>query len=279
MFSKYTVGTFIREIALVIAGIVILIPLYILVMMAFKTNQEMLTTSPVAPPTQPTFDNFVAALSGDGSRNILVGMLNSAVITVGSVLVLIAIGAIAAYTIARRPGRLGNAAYLTFVVGIILPFQLAMIPTYVALRQIGLLGTHVGMVLLYAGLLMPLTVFLYTGFARAIPRDYEEAASIDGASKLRTFLTIVFPLLAPATGTVAIMTGLIVWNDFFTPLIFLSGSKATTLPVMIYSFVGENVTQWNIVFAVVIISMIPILTFYLFAQKKFIQGFAGGMKG
>lgn len=279
MFAKYTVGTLIREICLVMVGLVILIPLYILVVMSFKTAPEALTTSPMALPTQPTLENFVTALSGEGSRNILLGMLNSFVITAGTVALLIAIGAIAAYTIARRPGRLGNAAYLTFVVGIILPFQLAMIPTYVALRQIGLLGTHVGMILLYAGLLMPLTVFLYTGFARAIPRDYEEAACIDGASKFRTFVTIVFPLLSPATGTVAILTGLIAWNDFFTPLIFLSGSDATTLPVMIYSFVGENVTQWNLVFAVVIISMIPILTFYLFAQKKFIQGFSGGMKG
>ncbi|BDZ47738.1 carbohydrate ABC transporter permease [Naasia aerilata] len=205
--------------------------------------------------------------------------MNSVIITVGSVVMLIVFGSIAAYVISRRPGRLGGAAYVSFVVGIILPFQLAIIPVYVALRVLGLLGTHIGMIILYTGLLMPLTVFLYTGFARALPRDYEEAAAIDGASKISIFLRIVFPLLSPATGTVAILTGLIVWNDFFNALIFLSGSKSTTLPVMVYSFVGENVTAWNLVFTVVIISMIPILAFYLFAQKKFIQGFAGGMKG
>lgn len=279
MFTKYTAGTFVREVILIIVGVIFLIPLYILLVTALKDTQEVITTSPMIPPLQPTLENFGTVLQGSGSRNILLGLWNSFLITVGSVLVLIAIGSIAAYTIARRPGRLGNAAYLTFVIGIILPFQLALIPTYIALRQIGLLGSHFGMIILYAGLLMPLTVFLYTGFARVIPRDYEEAASIDGASKLRIFLTIVFPLLAPATGTVAILTGLIVWNDFFTPLIFLSGSEATTLPVMIYSFVGENVTQWNLVFAVVVVSMIPILAFYLFAQKQFIQGFAGGTKG
>lgn len=279
IFSKYTPRMLVREIVLVIAGLIILIPFYMLVVTALKTPAEVASTSAMALPSSISFEGFAIAFEGQGNRNVALGFMNSAIITVGSVALLIAIGSIAAYTIARRPGRLGNAAYLTFVVGIILPFQLAMIPTYVALRSVGLLGTHFGMIAVYVGLLMPLTVFLYTGFARVIPRDYEEAASIDGASKVRTFLTIVFPLLAPATGTVAIMTSLIVWNDFFTPLIFLSGSRATTLPVMIYSFVGENVAAWNVIFSVVIISMIPILAFYLFAQKKFIQGFAGGMKG
>lgn len=279
MFNKYTPATLVREILLVLATIVILFPFYLLLVTALKTTKESAATSAITPPSNPTFENFVTVLSGEGSRNVLMGVLNSTIITVGSVVILIALGSIAAYAISRRPGRLGNAAYITFIVGIILPFQLAIIPTYVALRVLGLLGTHIGMIVLYTGLLMPLTVFLYTGFARALPRDYEEAAAIDGASRLRIFLTIVFPLLSPATGTVAILTGLIVWNDFFNALIFLSGSKSTTLPVMVYSFVGENVTQWNLVFSVVIISMIPILAFYLFAQKKFIQGFAGGMKG
>jgi raffinose/stachyose/melibiose transport system permease protein len=279
MLTKYRTTTLIREIVLVIIGLIVLIPFWILLVTAFKSPLEAASSSAVAFPTAIDFSGFVQAVSGSGNRNVLVAMLNSVIITTGSVVLLILIGSVAAYTIARRPGRMGNAAYIGFVVGIILPFQLAMLPTYVALRSIGLLGSHLGMILLYTGLLMPLTVFLYTGFARVIPPDYEEAASIDGASKLRIFVSIVFPLLSPATGTVAIMTGLIVWNDFFTPLIFLSGSKATTLPVMMYSFVGENATQWNVIFAVVIVSMIPILTFYLFAQKKFIQGFAGGMKG
>jgi raffinose/stachyose/melibiose transport system permease protein len=84
--------------------------------------------------------------------------------------------------------------------------------------------------------------------------------------------------MAPATGTVAILAGLIVWNDFFTPLIFLNGSEHQTLPVVMYNYVGALVSQWNVIFAIVLISMVPILAFYVFAQKKFIQGFAGGLK-
>lgn len=279
MLTKYRPTTLVREILLVLVGLLVLVPFWILLVTAFKSPLEAASSSAVAFPSTIDPAGFVQAVSGSGNRNVLVAMLNSALITAGSVVMLILVGSIAAYTIARRPGKLGNLAYIGVVVGIILPFQLAMLPTYVALRSLGLLGSHFGMIVLYTGLLMPLAVFLYTGFARVVPPDYEEAASIDGASRLRVFVSIVFPLLSPATGTVAIMTGLIVWNDFFTPLIFLSGSKATTLPVMMYSFVGENATQWNVIFAVVIISMIPILTFYLFAQKKFIQGFAGGMKG
>ena len=98
---------------------------------------------------------------------------------------------------------------------------------------------------------MPLSVFLYTGFVRTLPRDYEEAAQIDGASPSTTFRKIVFPLLGPATGTVAILTSLIIWNDFFTSLVFLSGSEAVTLPVVVYSFVGELVSKWNVIFAAV----------------------------
>ena len=90
---------------------------------------------------------------------------------------------------------------------------------------------------------------------------------------------VVFPLMAPATGTVAILAGLIVWNDFFTPLIFLNGSDAQTLPVVMFNYVGALVSQWNLIFAIVLISMVPILTFYIFAQRKFIQGFSGGLKG
>jgi raffinose/stachyose/melibiose transport system permease protein len=89
---------------------------------------------------------------------------------------------------------------------------------------------------------------------------------------------VVFPLLGPATGTVSIMTGLIVWNDFFTPLVFLDGSDQPTLPVVMYNYIGSLVSQWNYIFAIVLVSMIPILSFYLFAQKRFIQGFSGGIK-
>jgi raffinose/stachyose/melibiose transport system permease protein len=125
---------------------------------------------------------------------------------------------------------------------------------------------------------MPFAVFLYSGFFRRLPRDYEEAATIDGASRFQIFSRVIFPLMAPATGTVAILAGLLVWNDFFTAVIFLNGSPYMTLPVVVYNYVGSLVSQWNLSFAVVLIAMAPVLAFYVFAQKKMMQGYAGGIK-
>jgi raffinose/stachyose/melibiose transport system permease protein len=206
-------------------------------------------------------------------------LISSFVITACSVAALIVIGSLCAYVLARRPGRLSTALYILFLLGIIVPFQLSIIPVYVVFHQLGLIGTYLGMILLWVGIATPLTVFLYTGFVRTLPRDYEEAARMDGAGLLRTYVKVVFPLLRPVTGTVAILTGLFIWNDFFLSLIFLSGSQAQTLPVAVYSFVGEYVTQWNFVFATLIIALLPLVAFFVVAQKQMIRGFVGGIRG
>ena len=101
---------------------------------------------------------------------------------------------------------------------------------------------------------------------------------MDGASRLRTFARVVFPLLRPVTATVAVLTSVIIWNDFFGQLIFLAGTPRQTLPVIIYSFVGQYASQWNLIFAAVVVSLAPVLAFYLFAQRQLIRGFTGGIK-
>jgi len=111
-----------------------------------------------------------------------------------------------------------------------------------------------------------------------MPRDYEEAAYMDGASRLRTFVRVVFPLLRPATAAVAVLASVVVWNDFFSQLVFLGGSSHQTLPVIIYSFVGEYSSQWNLIFAAVVVTLAPVLAFYLFAQRQLVRGFSGGIK-
>jgi len=256
-------------------------PFYILISTSLKTGEEVLTGSALSFPTSPTFQNFVELLSpsSGASSSILQGLLSSVLITAGTVICLIAIGSPAAYVLTRSTSRWSTRTYYLFLVAILLPTQLGVVPLYVEARTLGLVGTPWGMIVIYTGTLMPLAVFLYGGFFRTLPRDYEEAATVDGASRAKVFLRIVFPLMGPATGTVAILAGLIVWNDFFTALIFLNGSDYQTLPVVMYNYVGSLVSQWNLIFAVVIVSMVPILAFYFFAQKKFIQGFAGGLKG
>jgi raffinose/stachyose/melibiose transport system permease protein len=217
--------------------------------------------------------------SSSASGAILKGLLSSLIITAGTIIGLVALGSPAAYVFARSTSRWSSRTYYIFLIAILLPTQLGIVPLYVEARALGLTGSPWGMIVIYTGVLMPLSVFLYGGFFRRLSTDYEEAAVIDGASRAMVFLRIVFPLMGPATGTVAILAGLIVWNDFFTALIFLNGSQWQTLPVAMYNFVGGLVSQWNLIFAVVIISMVPILAFYFFAQKRFIQGYAGGLKG
>jgi raffinose/stachyose/melibiose transport system permease protein len=278
---RYTKKTLLREIVVIIAALVMLLPFYFLITTALKTGPEVLSGNALGLPTNPTLENFTTLLSpgSDASSAIFKGLLSSLIITAGTIVALIALGSPAAYVFARSTSRWSTRTYYLFLIAILLPTQLGVVPLYVEARSLGLVGTPWGMIVVYTGVLMPLSVFLYSGFFRSLPRDYEEAATVDGASRAKVFLRIVFPLMGPATGTVAILAGLIVWNDFFTALIFLNGSDYQTLPVVMYNYVGSLVSQWNLIFAVVIISMVPILAFYFFAQKKFIQGYAGGLKG
>jgi raffinose/stachyose/melibiose transport system permease protein len=275
---RYTKATALREAGVWVVALITLLPFYFLISTALKPDEELLTTSSSAPPTRPTVGNFGEVLTAGGDSNILWGLFHSLVITAGSILGLVLLGSLAAYVLARSTRRWSSIAFYLFLIAIILPAQLGIIPVYIGMRNLGLIGSLWGMVILYVGTLMPLAVFLYAGFFRGLPRDYEEAAAMDGASPGRVFFSVVLPLMAPATGTVAILTGLIVWNDFFTALIFLGGSGSQTVTVSMYYYVGSLVSAWNKIFAIVIISMVPILAFYLFAQKKFIQGFAGGIK-
>jgi raffinose/stachyose/melibiose transport system permease protein len=274
---RYSRKTLVRELVVLVLALIWWVPFYILAINSVRPSTDT-STSGFKPPSNPDFSAYSQAWNGNGTGTLGHSLINSLIITAGSVIALIVLGALAAYVVARRGGRLSGILYLMFVIGIILPFQLGIVPVYAAFRHLGLVGNYAGMIVLYTGLLMPLSVFLYSGFVRALPRDYEEAAQVDGASRRRTFWRVVFPLLRPVTGTVAILTGLIVWNDFFTQLVFLSGTPRQTLPVAVYSFVGAFASQWNLVFAAVVVAIVPILSFFLVAQRQLIRGFTGGIK-
>jgi raffinose/stachyose/melibiose transport system permease protein len=277
---QYTRKTLILEIVMIVVTLIMLLPFWILLVTSFKTLPQVLETPALAPPTVPTFDNFATLLGPDSpqSAGIIQALLTSILITAGSILGLVALGSTAAYVLARSTRRWSTRTFYLFAIAIILPTQLGTLPLYVGAKNVGLVGSPWGMMLIYTGMLLPLAVFIYAGFFRRLPRDYEESATLDGASRFQVFARVVFPLISPATGTVAILAGLIVWNDFFTSLIFLSGSAWQTLPVAMYNYVGSLVSQWNLIFALVLVSMLPILIFYVFAQRRFIQGYAGGLK-
>ncbi|MEY4410938.1 MAG: hypothetical protein RLZ69_512 [Actinomycetota bacterium] len=274
---RYTKLSFLREILVWLAAAVIMSPIYLLVNVALK-GDEAFGEPALLPARHPSLNSFFHVFNNPHTASLSTGMFNSALITVVAVTGLVMLASVTAYVLNRRLSKVSRTVYYMILVGIVVPSQLGLVPLYVGARALGLLGSPLGMAIIYIAMLMPLAVFLYGGFVRSLAPEYEEAAFIDGASRFRAFTQVVFPLLSPATGTVAIMTGLIIWNDFFTPLIFLNGSDNPTVPLVIFSYVGSSFTNWSEIFAILILALIPITALYLVFQRKFIQGFAGGIK-
>jgi raffinose/stachyose/melibiose transport system permease protein len=257
------------------ATLVFLIPVYVLINLSIRPTDDL--TPPLVPSSRPTFDNFINAWNGSSLPGAII---TSLIVTTISCIVVLVLGTMAAYPLARSTSRLSTGTFYFFMIGLLLPFQLALIPLYLQMRDLGLLGSIWALIIVYSGVQLPFTVFLITTFLRAsIPLEYEEAAQIDGCGPLKAFWHVVVPLLRPALGTCIILNSVGIWNDFFTPLIYLSGSGQVTIPMAIFQFVGQYVTNWPLIFASLLISMVPVLALYLIFQRYVIQGFAGGLKG
>ncbi|MFY1674550.1 carbohydrate ABC transporter permease [Plantactinospora sp. WMMB334] len=272
--NRYRWRTFGLEMVMIAAALVVAFPLYVLVNLAIRPTSD--TSSPIRPTTSPTLDNLTQAWQEGGLGGALA---NSVLVTTASVLIVLAVSSLAAYPLARATARWSRGMFLLIMLGLILPFQLASLPLYQTMRDLGLLGSVWALILFYAGLQVPFTTFLYVGFMRALPRDFEDAALIDGCRPLEVFRYVVFPMLKPITVTALVLNAIAVWNDFFTPLLYLSGSDQQTVPVALAGFVGQFVSDWNLIFAALVISIVPILAVYFALQRSIINGFAGGLKG
>jgi raffinose/stachyose/melibiose transport system permease protein len=247
----------------------------VLINLSFKNPKEISEAS-LSLPSQLETGNYSQAWNG---ASLGAAMLNSTIITVLSLLGLVIVGSLASYYLARTKTKLSYGMYLLFLLGIVLPFQLALVPLYKLMKDSGLLGSYTSMIIFYTGLQLPFTIFLYTGFLRALPKEYGEAALVDGATHWQSFRRITFPLLRPITGTVIILNAVFVWNDFLTPLVYLGGTANETLPVVVYQFVGQYVSNWGYIFAAVVVASLPILIAFLLLQRFVIKGFASGLKG
>ena len=272
--SRYRLSTFGLELLMVAVTVAFAFPLYILVNLSIREPNDF--SSPLSPTTSPTLENFTSAWT---QASLGSAFVDSLIVTAASVVVLVLVSALAAYPLARSTARWSRGTFLLVMLGLLLPFQLALLPLYETMRDLDLLGSVWSLVLFYSGLQVPFTIFLYVGFLRALPRDYEEAALLDGCSPLQAFGRVVFPLLRPVTGTVLILNAVFVWNDFLTPLLYLSGSDNQTIPVAIFGFVGQYTSQWQLVFAGLVMGVLPILVVYFLLQRHIIKGFAGGLKG
>jgi raffinose/stachyose/melibiose transport system permease protein len=272
--NRYRFRTFGLEVTMVAVALVVAFPVYVLVNLAVRAPSD--NSSPLRPTTSPTMQNFADAWSQGGLGGAL---MNSVLVTAVSVVIVLGISSLAAYPMARSTAHWSRGMFLLIMLGLILPFQLATLPLYQTMRDLGLLGQPWALILFYSGLQVPFTTFLYLGFLRGLPREFEDAASIDGCGPWQTFRHVVFPMLRPITVTALVLNAVFIWNDFFTPLLYLSGSDQQTLPVAVAGFVGQYVSEWNLIFAALIISIIPILVVYFALQRSLINGFAGGLKG
>lgn len=263
------------ELAMVAIALAFAFPFYVFLTISLKSPAEV-ANDPLGLPRSLFLDNYATAWEG---AEIPQSLYNSTVVAVISVALLIAFGSMAAYAISRRATRLSFVTYVLFLLGLMIPLQLGMVPLYQLMRDLNLLQTYTSLILFSVGTQLPITVFLYAGFLRALPREYEEAAYVDGAGPFRTFVAIVFPMLRPVTGTVVILAAINIWNEFLTPQLYLSGSDYATLPVAIFAFRGEFATQWGVIFAGMVMAILPILAVYFVLQKTIIKGFASGLKG
>jgi raffinose/stachyose/melibiose transport system permease protein len=275
MSLRYGRKTFALELGMIFVALLFLFPVYVLVTLSFKSTPEI-SGGGLGLPSGLESSNYSQAWN---VAHLGAALLNSTIITGLGLVVLVAVGSTASYYLARKQSRLSYGLYILFLLGIILPFQLALVPLYRMVKDAGLLGSYTSMVIFYTGLQTPFTIFLYTGFLRALPREYGEAALVDGATHWQSFRRVTFPLLRPITGTVIILNAVFIWNDFLTPLIYLGGSPNETIPVVVYQFVGQYVSNWGYIFAAVVVASLPILVLFLLLQRFVIKGFTSGLKG
>jgi raffinose/stachyose/melibiose transport system permease protein len=266
----------IRKLFIVVFIIIYLVPLYVALVNAFKSYEDIVK-SPLSLPRAFNLDNFKLAFE---RTNVLQLYSNSIIITLGSLAILIITSAMLAYVIARRNKKIYKFLFLFILSGMMVPQQMVLIPSIKTLKVLGLLHSLPGMLLFYGGTYMSLGFFLYVQFIKTIPISLEEAATIDGASQYRIFFNIIFPLLKPCTATVSIFLGMWIWNDFLPPMYILGSNNGRTITTGIYSAIGRFTTDWNIVFAFVILASLPIIITYLLMQKQFMRGLtAGSVKG
>lgn len=247
-------------------------PFLFAVVTSFRPTADVYT-DPLGFPTRLTLENFANAIV---ELNYPRSVLNTILILVGSCVLLVLVGALASYPLARLTRRWTPWVYRLFILGTSLPIFVTLAPLYLLMRDMGLLNSHIGVILIYTATYLPITVFFYTSFIRAIPVELEEAAAIDGAGFLRTFLTIVLPLLKPITSTLLIYVSLHVWNDLVVPLVFLGDPELRTVMVNAYALVNPNTVEPTMLFPAAVLGVLPLLIVFAILQRQVVEGLTAG---
>lgn len=256
-----------RSLLALVISLVHIIPLYILVGVAFKTPDDL--SSRWILPNYLNFDNFKIAIE---QGKILSGLASSSIITFISIILITIIGAMAAYPLARNATKM-NIKIKSFVVGIMMVPPLSIVvPLYSMMAKIQGISTYWGIITILVTFQLPMSIFLYYNFIKSIPVDLDEAAAIDGCGPMRTFFSIILPQLKPVTASVVILTGVSCWNDYQFSLYMLQSPNIKTVTQTIAGFFSQSSSNMNAAAAAALLGILPIVVLFIFLQKYFIKG-------
>ena len=255
-----------------------LFPIYIIVVNAFKNRAE-LYENVLAFPSTFSFQYFAEAMD---KMEFLNALKNSLIVTLISIAIIIVLASMCAWMLALTDNKISKIIFMTFVATMLIPFQTLMMPLMQVLSfgrdklHLPVVDSLGGLIFCYIGFGASMSVFLFHGFVKSVPIALEEAATIDGCSKMGVFWKIVFPMLKPVTMTVIILDVIWIWNDYLLPSLVLSSRGNRTIPLSTANFFGQFTIQWNLAMAGLTLTIIPVIIFYLCAQKYIVKGVAAG---
>ncbi|AFH60802.1 carbohydrate ABC transporter permease [Paenibacillus caseinilyticus] len=252
-------------------GLLTFFPFYLILINTVKTPTET-AINPMSLPKNWDFSNYIKVFE---ETPLLRSFGNSLFITVISVLLMVLIGAMAAYPVVYNPNRLNKVIVVYLLAGFLIPFQTTLIPLFELMTDFGLINKLWGLIILYMGGAV-FVFFLVSGYMRTLPKELSEAAIIDGCSVWGVFWRIILPLLQPITMTSIIYQTMWIWNDFLAPMLFLNSQDKATLVLQVYKAKGEFSVNWPLFMTLTVIVLVPIFIFFLFMQKHIVKGIVGG---
>ena len=257
----------------VLGALVMLFPFVWTVVTSISAGAGLAAT-PALIPQHPSLSAYAELFSRTPFARVVA---NSAGLALATVALQIATSALAAYAFSRLPFRGREAVFAAYLATMMIPMQVLLVPLFVEMKSWGLIDTYLGVLL--PGMASAFGVFLLRQAMNAVPRDLDEAATLDGAGHPRIFARIVMPNVTPAVATFAVFSFMSSWNAFLWPLVILRSAQLKTLPLALASLQGQYTTRWDVVMAGSVVSILPMFAIYVFAQKYVIQGVAGtGLK-
>ena len=262
-------------IAIVVSVVIFIVPFLFMAVMAGKTRQEASELSFSWPSQLRFVENFKEVITSR-DYTLVIAFINSAILTVASVAILVVLSAMVAYILQRRRSRWTGFINFLVLAGLIIPP--AVVPTIWVLQALGMFRTMPGLILVEVAFGISFCILLFRAFIASIPRDIDEAATIDGASPMKLFFRVIFPLLRSVAITVIVIQSVNIFNDFQTPLYFLPGDP--TVQLTVYNFSSQFTSQYNLLFMDILLITIPPLIMFLFFNRQIVEGMtAGGVKG